>query len=386
MRLFFCLIWLAFQALCSPVSAQSVFKYENADGRGLIIVAGEFSPDDDLGLLEFLLRNRDVHYVTFDSLGGNVSTAMKIGRVLRQHNVTTVMTRRTECASACVFAFVGGVERLAQPGSIGLHQTSLNGDAHLEPDAAVSAIQSTTAGLLAYLSEMGLKADLLQIMLSIPPHDLRYLTGTEMAEFGVTTPDAIAKLSDLSYLPNREATQPEIKLEELPDLYKEMVNRIVRVAQKSEVADEARRIAETGNALLKKDDAEGALKAASDLREIADRLSEEFEIKIIAREGIPTGVSRIPDWDRKAERFYIVVEAVGADGNPLPREIVSEETGLGTVAVRWGQRVSVQIYEEVRSDKVDDGVVQQDLLGSKRLGDLDIQWREGVEIGTITEW
>lgn len=380
------MIWFAFQGLLSPAWAQTEFKYENVESGGLIVVAGAFAPDDELGLLDFLLRNRGVRHVTFDSLGGSVSTAMKIGRVLRQHNVTTVMTRRTECASACVLAFLGGAERLAQPGSIGLHQTSLNGDVYLEPDAAVSAIQSSTARLLAYLSEMGVKADLLQIMLSTPPHDLRYLTGAEMAEFGVTTPNAIAKFSDLSHLRTREAEQPAIQIEQLPDLYAELVSHIGRIARKSEVVEEARRIANTGNAALKSGDADGAIKSATDLRKIVNRLSENFEIRIVARDGIPTGVSRIPDWDSDAERFYIVVEAVDADGGLITREIISEETGLETAVTRWGQRVSVQIYEEIRSDKMDDGTIQKSVLGSKLFGDMEIEWRNGVENGMITDW
>lgn len=386
MRLLFYLILLAFHALFSPAFAQTEFIYEYSESGGRIVVAGVFTPDDNLGLLEFLLRNRAVRYVTFDSVGGSVSTAMKIGRVLRKHNVTTVMTRRTECASACVFAFVGGVERIAEPGSIGLHQTSLNGNVPLDTDAVVSAIQSTTARLLAYLSEMGPKADLLQIMLSIPPHDLRYLTGTEMAEFGVTTPNVVPRLSDLSHLPAQKTTQPGVPIGQLPGHYTELVSSIAHVARKSEVVEEARRIAATGNVALEKGDDEGALKAASDLSEIADRLSEHFEIRIVAREGIPTGVTRIPDWDRNAKKFYIVVEAIDAGGNLMPRKIVSEETGLETVAANWGQRVSEQAYAEIRSDKLDDGVIQQSLLGSKQLGDLDTQWREGVENGTITEW
>jgi hypothetical protein len=95
--------------------------------------------------------------------------------------------RVAECASACALAFVGGVRRTAEPGSIGVHQSSFSDDAPVTGHEAVAAVQALTADIMTYLIEMGVDPKLLQLSLSTPSSDIRYLTAGEMAQFGVTT-------------------------------------------------------------------------------------------------------------------------------------------------------------------------------------------------------
>lgn len=122
------------------------------------------------------------------------------------------------------------------------------------------------------------------------------------------------------------------------------------------------------------------------MRDLAGRLQEVFEVRIISREGVPTGVSRIPESNPDTENYYIVVEAVDADGKILERRIVSEESSKAELVDKWGQRVSETIYNAVRRDKMEDGIVQKGVLGQKRRGELDIKWRSGVQDGAITKW
>ena len=129
-----------------------------------------------------------------------------------------------------------------------------------------------------------------------------------------------------------------------------------------------------------------AFKAEADLRDLAARLQEVFEVRIVSREGVPTGVSRIPEANPETENYYIVVEAIDPDGNVLKRKILSEESSEAELVDKWGQRVSQTIYSAVRRDKMEDGIVQKGVLGQKRRGDLDIKWRSGVQDGAITKW
>jgi hypothetical protein len=48
--------------------------------------------------------------------------------------------------------------------------------------------------------------------------------------------------------------------------------------------------------------------------------------------------------------------------------------------------VPEEVFERVRQDKLDDGIVQQALVGAKRRGRLDIEWSIPVPGGMITEW
>ncbi|MBO9459485.1 DUF6384 family protein [Labrenzia sp. R5_0] len=176
------------------------------------------------------------------------------------------------------------------------------------------------------------------------------------------------------------------RLQALPATYTELVGRIDSLTENTEIEANAARLATDGNLALSDGNNEAAFKAETDLRDLAGRLQEVFEVRIISREGVPTGVSRIPESNPDTENYYIVVEAVDADGKILERRIVSEESSEAELVDKWGQRVSETIYNAVRRDKMEDGIVQKGVLGQKRRGELDIKWRSGVQDGAITKW
>ena len=125
--------------------------------------------------------------VSFNSPGGNVYKAMDVGRLIRKLNLSTAQPRFQECASACSLAFLGGVQRYADPGAIGVHKSSFNPDIPMTAEEAVSAVQQGTADVMAYISEMGADPGLLALAFSYDSNDIRYLSGSEMARFGMTT-------------------------------------------------------------------------------------------------------------------------------------------------------------------------------------------------------
>lgn len=178
----------------------------------------------------------------------------------------------------------------------------------------------------------------------------------------------------------------QARLQALPATYTELVGRIDALTENTEIEADANRLATDGNLALSDGNNEAAFKAEADLRDLAGRLQEVFEVRIISREGVPTGVSRIPEANPDTENYYIVVEAVDPDGKTLKRKIVSEESSQAELVDKWGQRVSETIYNAVRRDKMEDGIVQKGVLGQKRRGELDIKWRSGVQDGAITKW
>ena len=176
------------------------------------------------------------------------------------------------------------------------------------------------------------------------------------------------------------------RLQALPATYSELVGRIDTLTENTDIEATAERLATDGNLALSDGNNEAAFKAEAGLRDLVGRLQEVFEVRIISREGVPTGVSRIPESNPDTENYYIVVEAVDPDGKILDRKIVSEESSEAELVDKWGQRVSETIYNAVRRDKMEDGIVQKGVLGQKRRGELDIKWRSGVQDGAITKW
>ncbi len=178
-------------------------------GNKFAIVSGSFEYSDDLSQFRELTAREHLFAVGFDSPGGNVAKAMEFGRLIRSLGIATVQARKFECASACSLAFLGGTSRFAEPGSIGVHKSSFSNSANFEVKDAVSAVQQTTAEIIGYMSEMGVDPGLLQLSLSYDSDDIRYLSGSEMAKFRVTTPNGSPVISSEA-VPEKPAIAPVV--------------------------------------------------------------------------------------------------------------------------------------------------------------------------------
>ncbi|QSZ59528.1 hypothetical protein BTN45_20380 [Rhizobium sp. ZX09] len=177
--------------LSNPASALT-FSVEPVDaGKSIILVSGVFEPSENFG--QFLQLAKSVGdkaaIVSFNSPGGNPSKAIELGRLIRTLGLPTFQSRGLECASACALAFMGGVVRAAETGSIGVHKSSFSDAAAISVDDAVSYIQHQTAETISYLSEMGVDPALLQLSLRYEKDDMRYLSKSEMAQYRVTNLD-----------------------------------------------------------------------------------------------------------------------------------------------------------------------------------------------------
>lgn len=168
----------------------SVERIAVQSGPPILLVKGEFVFSDGPAVLVREVNATGAKVVTFNSNGGNILAAMAYGRTIRSLGLSTFQLRSAQCASACALAFVGGVVRQAEPGSIGVHQSSFSPEEKVDGHTAVAAVQAMTAQIMTYLLEMGVDPRLLQLSLSVAANDMRYLTAGEMNDFKVTTSEA----------------------------------------------------------------------------------------------------------------------------------------------------------------------------------------------------
>ena len=89
---------------------------------------------------------------------------------------------------------------------------------------------------------------------------------------------------------------------------------------------------------------------------------------------------------RSARNYYVVVEPVAPDGRILSLPVTSEEDGRTQTVSKWAVRVSEDVFNQVRRDKNDDGIVQRNRLGEKRRGYLDVDYLMPVLGGAILSW
>jgi len=145
-------------------------------------------------------------------------------------------------------------------------------------------------------------------------------------------------------------------------------------------------IAGRGEAAIARKDVPAAKTAVGDLDALTTTLREAYQLRIVSRQGVRSGVYRVPHNNPSGRNYYLIVEAIGPDGKALERSITSEEDQSTSKVTLWGQRVPQATYDQVSRDKQDDGIIQNTRLGEKRRGDLDVRWSMPVLTGAITKW
>lgn len=139
--------------------------------------------------------------VSFDSKGGTLEEGMRIGRLLRQFGVSTVIRAGSRCLSACALAFLGGTavspagvepgRRLEVGGQLGFHAFYATRDVDAR-DASTSRARGVTEGramsavIIAYVIEMGVDPTVVLRSLVRPPDEMTFIeTAGEFGSLGV---------------------------------------------------------------------------------------------------------------------------------------------------------------------------------------------------------
>ena len=115
-----------------------------------------------------------------DTHGGELFSALEIGRILRRESATIYVGPRAQCSSACVFVLMGAPDRRIAPGArIGIHRPSLGANEH---EAIVDAM---IPQLVQYADEMGVPRGIVDDMVLISTDYFRYLSARELADYGI---------------------------------------------------------------------------------------------------------------------------------------------------------------------------------------------------------
>jgi hypothetical protein len=140
--------------------------------------------------------------VFFNSRGGNVVASMVFGHILRGLHIAGVVGRFEadgdpgpyvgECLSACVYALMGAVRRVAPPGSeVGLHRMSIvesEGGGLFGSHAQRSFADPPMVAVLGrYAQRMGVDPALVLRAESLPPDTVQVLTRDEMRRWSLAT-------------------------------------------------------------------------------------------------------------------------------------------------------------------------------------------------------
>ena len=215
----------------------------------------------------------------------------------------------------------------------------------------------------------------------------RRVAGTALAAIVVVIAVAVGWNAIRAGSERRSAEQARIELTETLPRQLETVGQTTLAAATDPAArTEVEQLISTGQAALTLGNAAAARESIADLDELRAALNQTYELRIVNRPDEDTGVFRIPDVNTGARNYYIIVEAVTPEGRTLSLPILSEETGRTETVNVWGQRVPQSTFDAVARDKRDDGIVQDNTLGEKPRGTLDVRYTMGAQPGRITDW
>ena len=121
--------------------------------------------------------------VWLHSNGGDVDVALDMGRIIRREKGHAIVPANSKCFSSCVFLLAAGIRRISY-GDIGIHRPYFSALSHAEDVSVVRAKrEAINKRIRAYFDEMDTPQGLLDLMLSIPPGEIKILTETELVSF-----------------------------------------------------------------------------------------------------------------------------------------------------------------------------------------------------------
>jgi len=115
-------------------------------------------------------------------------------------------------------------------------------------------------------------------------------------------------------------------------------------------------------------------------------IATPYSLQIVDRPGELSGVPRYPVDNPNAAAYYLIVEAITADGQVLEVPVLNEETQQRHTVRKFGIRVSEEAFNTVRSEKQGSGRIAERRVGSKGAGRLHPEFTIAATGGVITEW
>lgn len=184
----------------------------------------------------------------------------------------------------------------------------------------------------------------------------------------------------------QEATRIEIA-ETLPSEIGRLHAAIAGIALEDAARLKADALKAEGERAIADGDVKAARAARDALALLQRDVSAAYEVRVVyGPKEARSGVFRIPEDVPGGRNYYLIVEAVDANGGLVEVPVTSEEDRRSARVTRWGQRVSEAVFQSVADDKGDDQIIQHSVIGRKPAGYLSPQYSVETPGGAILEW
>lgn len=194
-------------------------------------------------------------------------------------------------------------------------------------------------------------------------------------------PAARARVADLQLLQEfqqRVRVEGKGKTVDVADLqllqqFQQLKNSVNSSAKVAEARTAAERLMAAGTEALAVGQPEVAQQRLAELQTLQRQLNLTYTLRIVTKG--KTGVWHVPRVNEQARNYYIVVEPIGTDGQPVAVPVTSEEDGTTRMESRFGLRVDKLTYQRVEQDKRDNGIIENLTFGTKAAGYLEPEYQ-----------
>ena len=162
----------------SPATAGELFFGKDSEW---IVFQGPILSEEVDGILS-QLEDRKPKLILLDSIGGNVSGAIRFARYVREKEMNTWIAKNQTCASACALVFLAGIQRFSE-GKLVVHQylpPEEQGNEKIARDTAWVSVQRIIGETITLLNSFGTPRFVFERIFSSP--DVYEFTEAEMAE------------------------------------------------------------------------------------------------------------------------------------------------------------------------------------------------------------
>ncbi|HVY57091.1 MAG TPA: hypothetical protein VHA77_04510, partial [Xanthobacteraceae bacterium] len=170
-----------------------------ASGESLVVVHGDLELTD---IDDFRIKVASLPKATvaFESDGGSLIAGIRIGSLIRQKSLVTVVPDGAQCASACAIAWLGGARRyVGADARVGFHAAYVYEQGHPAESGPGNAV------LGAYLNQLGLPEEAIVYITQAAPNAMVWLNTRDAARHGIDVASlpgsTLAKHRDLDSKP-----------------------------------------------------------------------------------------------------------------------------------------------------------------------------------------
>lgn len=185
----FCALFLVFALFAGGQARAQDMSFKLSADRAVVFARGNITEDAPERFHDFIYGNRLTDQpitINLHSTGGSVQGGSRLGAMIRNFGFSTRVTR-ARCASACVYAFLGGVEPC---GLLYVHR--FYGPATSTSESIeLRRAEFTQYILIRHTLAMGVSAELQELAYSVEPHRARYITLEERIKWNVVTPKLV---------------------------------------------------------------------------------------------------------------------------------------------------------------------------------------------------